>query len=365
MVLKMSKLTQQQLIDLIEADISDLEVDIFEDSDDEINQQFNVDELNELLADFDEAEHFEFPDENEDNEVDNVNHPALEAVSKWFTMEKKDIRWVQKPFKPPTINLNDIRESDCPNEIYSPIHYFSKYFGVRDFENMAFFTNLYASQINTSRFKSTTIQEMKEFIAVHLVMGSLKFPRIRMYWEDNTRINIIANNMCRDRFFCLRSHFHVINNMDIPTGNKDKFIKVRPLFDVLKKRCAELPVEKNLCVDEQIVPFKGHHSVKQYIRGKPNPWGFKLFLLCGQSGLVYNLILYQGNMSEVSDELRKGFGLGGAVVMALSENVKSNCHYLTMDNFFTSFNLFYTLQKKKMYATGTIFDLIVFAILLF
>lgn len=55
----MSKLTQQQLIDLIEADISDLEVDIFEDSDDEINQQFNVDELDELLADFDEAEHFE------------------------------------------------------------------------------------------------------------------------------------------------------------------------------------------------------------------------------------------------------------------------------------------------------------------
>lgn len=101
-------------------------------------------------------------------------------------------------------------------------------------------------------------------------------------------------------------------------------------------------------MDEQIVPFKGHHSVKQYIRGKPNPWGIKLFLLCRESGLVYNLNLYLLN------ELRKDFGLGGAVVLALTENVKSNSHYFSMDNFFTSYYLFYTLQKKQIYATGTI-----------
>jgi len=44
--LQMSKLTQQHLINLIEADISDFECDIFEDSDKdntgEINKQLNV-----------------------------------------------------------------------------------------------------------------------------------------------------------------------------------------------------------------------------------------------------------------------------------------------------------------------------------
>jgi len=105
-------------------------------------------------------------------------------------------------------------------------------------------------------------------------------------------------------------------------------------------------MERNLSVDEQMIPFKGHLSVKQYIRGKPNPWEIKTYLLCGQSGLVYNLILYQGNMIEVDDDLKKTFGVGGAVVISLTENLKPNCHYLTMDNFFTSFNLFYTLQKK-------------------
>jgi len=111
----------------------------------------------------------------------------------------------------------------------------SKYFNDSDFENMSFFTNLYAVQKNTNNFKSTNIQEMKEFVGMHLVMGALKFPRIRMYWEYNTRINMIADTMNRNRFFSLRSHFHVINNMDIPKNNNDKFIKVRPLFDRIKK----------------------------------------------------------------------------------------------------------------------------------
>jgi len=51
----MSKLDQQQLIDLIEADISNFEGNIFEDSyednTEEINQQLDVEELDELLAD--------------------------------------------------------------------------------------------------------------------------------------------------------------------------------------------------------------------------------------------------------------------------------------------------------------------------
>lgn len=59
-------------------------------------------------------------------------------------------------------------------------------------------------------------------------------------------------------------------------------------------------------------------------------------------------------MSEVSEESRKIFGLGGAVVLYLSDHLKYNRHYLTMDNFFTSINLMYTLQKKEIYVTGTI-----------
>ena len=41
-----------------------------------------------------------------------------------------------------------------------------------------------------------------------------------------------------------------------------------------------------ITVDEQMVPFKGRHSMKVYMRSKPCRWGFKLWCLAGQSGYL-------------------------------------------------------------------------------
>jgi len=83
--------------------------------------------------------------------------------------------------------------------------------------------------------------------------------------------------MTRNRLFELRSCFHVIDNKAISNDNCDKFVKIRPLYDAFIKRCSKLPVEQNFSVDEQIFPFKGNLSIKQYIRGKPIPWEIKIF----------------------------------------------------------------------------------------
>jgi len=48
---------------------------------------------------------------------------------------------------------------------------------------MAYFTNLYATQQNSIRFKLTNSSEIRDFIAIHMVMGALKMHRVRMYWE--------------------------------------------------------------------------------------------------------------------------------------------------------------------------------------
>lgn len=36
-----------------------------------------------------------------------------------------------------------------------------------------------------------------------------------------------------------------------------------------------ITLEERLCIDEQIIPFKGKLDTKQYAKGKPKPWGFK------------------------------------------------------------------------------------------
>eukprot|EP00102_Acyrthosiphon_pisum_P023878 XP_016661088.1 PREDICTED: piggyBac transposable element-derived protein 3-like [Acyrthosiphon pisum] len=215
---------------------------------------------------------------------------------------------------------------------------------------MAKHTNTYAHQNAKLNWIETNSREMKIFVGVHLLMGVFGLPQRRMYWEQKPRINIVADIITRNRFFELRSNFHIMDNNNIPTNNKDRFIKVRPIYDILQKRCDELPVEKNVCVDEQMVPFKGKLSGKQYMCGKPNPWRIKLYILCGESGLVYDFLLYQGSTTELNGNIQKVFGLGGAVVLKLTMLLKKNRHFLYMDNFFTSFNILYALHQNCIYS---------------
>lgn len=219
---------------------------------------------------------------------------------------------------------------------------------------MAGYTNIYAQQKGVKNFKDTSSNEMKVFVGIHLLMGAINFPRVRMYWQMKYRISIIADAMTRNRFFQLRSNFHVINNDTIPLDNTDKFIKIRPLYNSIKKRCNELEIENNICVDEQMVPFKGTCSLKQYLRGKPSPWGIKIFLMCRESGIIYDLVLFQGANTKLDEMTKNNLGFGGAVVMKLTEHVEPQKHFLYFDNYFSSYNLFHALEKKRIYAVGTV-----------
>lgn len=126
------------------------------------------------------------------------------------------------------------------------------------FNLMADNTNIYAMQSGTLSFKPTSPGKIRTLIGLHLAMGVMKMPRVSMYWETGMDIGIFQNTMpvTRDRFFQLWSHLHLVN-------------KVRPLYDA--NRWLELPLEENLCIDEQMVLFHRTLSVKQYIKGKPHP----------------------------------------------------------------------------------------------
>lgn len=58
-----------------------------------------------------------------------------------------------------------------------------------------------------------------------------------------------------------------------------------------------------------MVPFKGQLSIKQYMKGKPIKWGVKVFLLCGESGTIYNILPFQ-RYYELDQDLIKIVGSG-------------------------------------------------------
>ncbi|KAL3223623.1 hypothetical protein MRX96_027296 [Rhipicephalus microplus] len=130
---------------------------------------------------------------------------------------------------------------------------------------------------------------------------------------------IASCEISRNRFKKLRNTLHIVdaNKPDI----NDRLWKVRPLLKNFQARCHDLEVEEHLCIDEQIVPSKGRLDIKQYVKGKPHPWGVTVFMLCGESGLIYDFLVYQGSWTELNESEKQQYGVTGAIVSHLSERM--------------------------------------------
>lgn len=100
-----------------------------------------------------------------------------------------------------------------------------------------------------------------------------------------------------------------------------------------------------------------YHSldVKQYIKGKPTPYGIKIYCLCGKSGIFYDFIIYQGPNTEFNPDILSKFGQLPTVVLQLAlNNLLGEPQYLFYDNFFSSYNLLEALRELNIKAGGTI-----------
>lgn len=174
-----------------------------------------------------------------------------------------------------------------------------------------------------------------------------------MYWQASTRIPTIAGSMTGKRFFKIRVVLHITeSNAPHDPTNQDKFWKACPVIESIKKRCLQLePLEHN-SIDEQMI-FTGHVPAKQFVKGKPNPEGLKVFLCCSSDGLANDIELYQDKGTGVSAQ-HLYLGLGGSVMWLIEAMPQEKNLKRFMDNYFTSMPLFLELKKRGILASGTI-----------
>ncbi|KAG8239836.1 hypothetical protein J437_LFUL011462 [Ladona fulva] len=204
-------------------------------------------------------------DELVQEEDDIAVEGCLKSATSYHLTSKYDIAYHHRTFIPPTIRY-EVEETSFDSDILNPVDYFLRYVNQEDFDNFAMYTNIYALQKSGKNLKPTNSFEIKTLIGLHIVMGCLIYPRVRMYWDAIVGMNLFRESMTRDRFFQLRSNLHLVNNLELPSKCTDKMFKVRPLILSIRQRCLQLPLEEYLCVDEQIVPFKGKLAAKQYQR---------------------------------------------------------------------------------------------------
>ena len=168
----------------------------------------------------------------------------------------------------------------------------------------------------------------------------------------DSRSTIVASLFTRNRFLNVLQYLHLAYNNNL--NPSDKFSNVNPLLRVMNKSCLEnfIP-EKNISIDESMVPYYGRHVCKQYIQNKPVKFGYKLWVAA--TPVCHGIQFY--HYAGKDDNYNKDIGLGGSAVMTLMSKLPTvhDSHYHAVtDNFFTSPSLLQVLKESGIAATGTV-----------
>ncbi|XP_036412767.1 piggyBac transposable element-derived protein 3-like [Colossoma macropomum] len=301
----------------------------------------------------DESSGSDDSDSSESKDLDDVQQPNMNPSQQNTTIQgKKEFSWRKKPFETPECTFKG-QSVTPPENLHTPLEYFRKFITQEMLQLLMEQTNLYSVQKSEShRNVNTTVKELEILIGLYLRMGLCQLPGNRAYWENDTRCPMVADNMSRNRFQTLLSCLHFTDNTDLSNRQEeDKCWKIRPWLNMFRRQCLDITPEEHNSIDEQMVPFRGTYSpIRQYVKGKPHPWGLKIWGRCSSSGILCDFVVYQGGTGK-----KTLLGMGGDVVVKLCETLPSNQNYKVFaDNFFSSAPLVLKLLQREIYFVGTL-----------
>ena len=101
-----------------------------------------------------------------------------------------------------------------------------------------------------------------------------------------------------------------------------------------------------------MIPYYGIHGDKQFIRGKPVRFGFKLWAACSSDGSLLYGESYCGSHTKIPDTV---FGHDPNLVLEMADKLKlQSGHKDVFDNFFMNIPLLKELSKIKIGGTGSL-----------
>ncbi|XP_067939799.1 piggyBac transposable element-derived protein 1-like [Watersipora subatra] len=309
----------------------------------------------------DELEDNDDSDEDEDYETPQIEEPQMETEDDEYDIPLVNFattstsscnpRWRKRKFtSPDSVFLGATPQPPVSAKIDTPYEYFRRFTPGSMFNNIVSNTNLYSTQkcgkpINISN------KELEQVIGMYFYMGLVKMNSVQLYWETETFYPPVAGVMSRNRFQEILATLHFVNNLAVTEDDKkDKLWKLRPFLYQMKECCLKLTPTEFVCIDEMMCQFRGKTSkIRIYLKGKPHPWGFKIWACTDPNGFLYDFDVYQGGTG-----VRTERGQGTDVVLKLT-SLPVNANYkVYADNFFTSIPLLKKLKERGMFYTGTV-----------
>ena len=218
------------------------------DSSDEVELNlYNNSDCSELESENDENDN-EYESDSDNSEVISVRRKCARLLSsdsdssieqlqeQWICEEKENLTDIKQFQEIAGINVMCLRKlGDKPLKVLDQV--LTEFFWKMIVEE----TNRYASQIiakegaNKRNLKwfPVTLDEMKGYIALCIIMFQVKKSNLGSYWSKRTIINtsIFAATMPRDRFFDISKFLHFTDNEKL--DKNDRIRKIRNLVDYL------------------------------------------------------------------------------------------------------------------------------------
>jgi DNA excision repair protein ERCC-6 len=236
----------------------------------------------------------------------------------------------------------------------TPLDYFKLFVDDKFVEDIAGYSQLYAARKNRPEVqKVLTPDAIRTSQAVMLLTGYMTPSTRAMFWEkrEDTGNSFVKKAISRDNFRRVISCTYFVEG-DKDKNNQDKFWKVRLLFDQLNKTAKKyVTATEMVCVDEAMIKYFGPHPLKQFIRGKPTRFGYKVWILATSAGQLLACQPYAGAKTLLPDF---GLGMGPNVVYGLARQYSLRPgSKIACDNLFTSLDLLNHLGKLELGVVGT------------
>ena len=233
-------------------------------------------------------------------------------------------------------------------------------------------TNAYAAEVDLDReemrgdFPPTSIDEMKAFLGVVILMGIVKLPKIALYWSTDTRFYqpSIAKVFSRDRFLQLMKYLHISDPTTLPESSHPeyKLYRVKPIIQVLARTFEQMyNPHREQAIDEAMVKFKGRIGFLQYMPMKPCKREIKIWCRCDSTnGYLCQFEVYIGKETQTGTQTQPALlpgqteGSIAAVVRRLTRALVGRDYFLFMDNYFASIHLLRELLQECIYCCGTL-----------
>src|SRR5688572_11664990 len=206
-----------------------------------------------------------------------------------------------------------------------------------------------------AEWKPVNDKEMIAFIGLCILAGVYRGnhePQSSLWSEREGRPVFVAT-MSRTRFRCIMKYMRFDDKAT--RDERLKHDKLAAFRDIWTMCTAQLPKffvpGPDLCVDEQLVAYRGRCNFRQYIPSKPAKYGIKIWWCCDAvTSYPLTADIYLGRQEGTQRET----GQGARVVKQLVSPWRHSGRNVVADNFFSSVDLAEQLLADRMTYVGTI-----------